>query len=113
MFPTGPMEVGTRQIKPMALALPTRFVAGLGPIYQGYPFRHSNAGVRSLWCLCGELGFQLLEEIHSLLFCWRGLEIVGRWGTGLRVLVLEQTVKWGSSWAGCLSTWTGRSPAWD
>ena len=62
MFPTGSMEVGTRQIKPIALALPTRFVAGLGPIYQGYPFRHSNAGVRSLWCLCGELGFQLLED---------------------------------------------------
>lgn len=52
----------------MALALPTHFVAGLGPIYQGYPFRHSSAGVRRLWYLCGELGFQLLEGIHSLLF---------------------------------------------
>ena len=32
----------------MTLAFPTHFVAGLGPIYQGYPFRHSSAGVRPL-----------------------------------------------------------------
>lgn len=38
---------------------------------------------------------------------------MGGGGTGLQVLVLEQTVKWGSSWGGCLSMWTGRSLALD
>lgn len=113
MFPMGPVEFGMREMQAHASCSSNTFCGGAWTHLPGVPLSSQQCGGQAPpGGLCGELGFQLSEEIHSLLFHGRGLEVVGRWGAGLRVLVLEQTVKWGSSWAGCLSTATGRTLAW-
>lgn len=80
-----------RDASPCLLLLQHILWRGLDPFNRGTPFVTAMPGSGPSGGLCGELGFQLSEEIHSLLFHGRGLDVVGRWGAGLRVLVLEQS----------------------